>query len=119
MNFRFHPDKYDENKESNKNPENIRIEPTTKADFEAMKGTVIPSSFWNNANDFINNGKGFSLYVGDKLACIAFSAFLNKNQLELGIETCEEYRGKHFAYITCSALIDYCLNNNLEPLWAC
>jgi RimJ/RimL family protein N-acetyltransferase len=31
----------------------------------------------------------------------------------------EQYRGKGLALHACSALIDYCLEYNYEPVWAC
>jgi RimJ/RimL family protein N-acetyltransferase len=69
--------------------------------------------------DFKNNGVGFSLYHNGKLAATSFSSFRFKEKLELGIETAEEFRGKGLAQKVCAALIDYCIENNLEPIWAC
>jgi RimJ/RimL family protein N-acetyltransferase len=84
-----------------------------------MKGTVIPANFWDNADDFIQNGVGFSLFYEDQLTTTAYSAFIHDDKLELGIETLPEFRGKGFARLTCAALIDYCLENHFEPVWAC
>lgn len=117
INFRFNKVKF--YRESNTTNDDIQIQQTTKGDFTTMKGTVIPSHFWDNENDFITNGVGYSLYYKHKLAAIAFASFVEENVLELGIETIEAYRGKHFAYKVCAALIGYCLENNLEPLWSC
>jgi len=39
--------------------------------------------------------------------------------LEIGIETTKGYVRKGFALQSCSALIDYCLENKLEPVWGC
>ncbi|MCG8409826.1 MAG: GNAT family N-acetyltransferase [Bacteroidales bacterium] len=84
-----------------------------------MKGSVVPSNFWDNAHDFDKQGVGFSLYHNNKLATTAFSAFIFDKELELGMETTPEFRGKGYAQYACSALIDYCLINNYEPIWAC
>ena len=56
---------------------------------------------------------------GDEVACTAFSAFVIDQQLEIGIETADNYRGKGYAIGTCCALIDYCLENDYEPVWGC
>lgn len=117
-NFRFNTDKYIESKQHYKD-ENIKILKTGTDDFENMTGSVIPKYFWNTPNDFINNGVGYSLYYQDSLASIAFSSVVNNHYLELGIETHENFRGKNFAYEVCSALLDYCLEKGLEPVWAC
>jgi RimJ/RimL family protein N-acetyltransferase len=87
--------------------------------FEEMKGTVVPASFWKSPDHFIEKGIGFSLFYKGELASTAYSAFILDKQLELGIETREKFRGKGYAYFACSALLDYCVDNDFEPVWAC
>jgi len=87
--------------------------------FENMQGSVIPSRFWDNAVDFSNRAVAFSVMDGDRVAATAFSAFVIGNQLEIGIETSESYRGKGYALAVCMALIDYCLEHNYIPVWGC
>lgn len=119
INFKFNKAKYLENKILFEPNPDIKITRTDANDFLQMHGSVIPSRFWNNKHDFITIGIGYSLYYKNKLAGIAFSSCVDNNALELGIETCDHFRGKNFAYRTCSALINYCLENNLDPVWAC
>jgi hypothetical protein len=118
INFRFNLDKYLEIKKKHI-LSGLKIIRTDKQIFEEMKGSVVPSNFWDNSDDFVENGIGFSIYYKDKLASTAYSAFIHDNKLELGIETIEEFRGKGLATITCIALIDYCIANDFEPVWAC
>jgi RimJ/RimL family protein N-acetyltransferase len=59
------------------------------------------------------------LFCKGKLASTAYSAFILEKKLEIGIETLEEFRGKGYAYHTCCALIGHCIENGLEPVWAC
>jgi len=98
---------------------NYKIVRTDIDAFNNMKGTVVPMYFWENVEQFCNHGVGFSLFYENKLASTAYSAYMHDNYLEIGIETVEEYRGKGLAQYACSALIDYCLQNNLEPVWSC
>lgn len=120
LNFKFNKEKYSDSKKNNLfSDSSIKIVRTDKKAFEEMTGLVVPFRFWNDANDFLNNGVGFSLYIDGRLASTGFSAYIHGDKLELGIETREEFRGKGLAYITCSALIDYCRQNGLEPVWAC
>lgn len=118
VNFKFDIEKYLDFKKNNiiKKHKIIR---TDKDSFKEMKGSVVPGNFWNSAEDFCKNGIGFSLYYQEKLATTAYSAFIFNKELELGMETLPEFRGKGFAQYTCSALIDYCLLNDYEPIWAC
>lgn len=118
INFKFNVDKYLDFKQRNVNKD-FKIVRTDKEIFGKMKGSVVPMHFWNNAVQFYNDGVGFSLIYENKVASTAYSAFLHDDKLELGIETIEEFRGKGFAQYTCSALIDFCLENNFEPVWAC
>ena len=118
VNFKFNIEKYRDFKNKNLK-EKYSIKRTDKAMYEIMSGTVIPKYFWNNANQFCEKGIGFSLIIDDKPASTAYSAFVFADKLEIGIETDEKYRGKGFAMYTCSSLIDYCIEKNLEPIWAC
>lgn len=97
----------------------VKIVRTDKQIFHDMKGSVVPSYFWNSEDDFLENGVGFSLLYQGKLASTAYASFIHGDCLELGIETVEGFRGNGFAELTCAALIDYCLANNFEPIWAC
>ena len=98
---------------------NYKIVRTDIDAFNNMKGTVVPMYFWENVEQFCNHGVGFSLFYNNKLASTAYSAYMHDNYLEIGIETVEEFRGKGLAQYACSALIDYSLQNNLEPVWSC
>lgn len=99
--------------------DDIKIIRTDKEVFSKMPGSVVPAFFWETAEDFLKNGIGFSLYYKNKLASTAYSSCINGTQLELGIETVPEFRGKGFAQYVCQALIDYSLENKYEPVWAC
>ena len=118
VNFKFNKNKYVELKLGIV-PRHFKILRTDKRMFANMQGTVVPKYFWKNADHFDKSGVGFSLIVENKVVSTAYSSFIHENQLELGIETLESYRGNGFAIYTCSTLIDYCLMNNYEPIWAC
>ena len=118
VNFKFNKEAYFAFKQ-NKPKINYKIVRTDKEAFNDMKGSVVPMFFWKDAEHFCNHGIGFSLLYDNKLASTAYSAYIHDNYLELGIETVEEYRGKGLAQYACFALIDYCLQNNFEPVWSC
>lgn len=118
VNFKFDSDKFGAFKAQNRSGQ-LEIFRTGEAEFNNMPGTVVPKFFWRDVTQFLNEGIGFTLRYNGELACTSFAAFIEKGQLELGIETAPQYRGKGFAGFTCIALIDYCLANKLEPLWSC
>ncbi|MBK9290438.1 MAG: GNAT family N-acetyltransferase [Bacteroidetes bacterium] len=118
VNFRFNQQKFGKCKRPML-PDGFRIEPVNEQIFATFKGSVVPSNFWNNADDFVKMGAGFSVSYGETVASTAFSAFLLDGYLEIGIETIPAFRGMGLAWHCCAALIDYCIENNLEPVWAC
>lgn len=118
VNFKFNKEKYLDFKNQYRDKDYTIIR-TDKEMYENINGSVIPKYFWRDAEQFYHSGVGFSLIFENKIASTAYSAFIHDDQLELGIETVEDFRGKGFAINTCSALIDYCLEKNYEPVWAC
>ncbi len=118
VNFKFNPQKYHRFRQT-LNPGKYEIVRMDGGLFRKMKGSVVPQFFWDSAEDFLGHGIGFSLVMGPDPVSSAYSAYIIGKQLELGIETVPEYRGKGLARHTCAALIDYCLSHGYEPVWSC
>lgn len=118
VNFSFNREKYHAFKKQ-LNPDSYEIVRTDQQLYEAINGTVVPKYFWNSADEFVQKAVGFSLLYEGEVASTAFSAFIIDRKLELGIESSVRFRGRQFAIRTCMALIDYCLENGYEPVWAC
>ncbi|MBC9909932.1 GNAT family N-acetyltransferase [Chitinophaga varians] len=119
LNLTFNADKYREQRKQVPAEAPIQITTVSHAAFDNMTGTVIPTHFWNSADEFVSQSIGYSVYYNNTLASLAFAAFIDHEVLEIGIETCAAFRGKGLAYHSCAALIDYCLERGLEPIWAC
>ena len=117
VNFQFNADTYAALKREIK--KGVSIVRTDKTLFETMSGTVIPRYFWKDSCQFSNDGVGYSVLFDGKLVSTAFSAFIFDSMLEIGIETSKDFIGNGFALQSCSALIDYCLANKMEPVWGC
>ncbi|WP_343670560.1 GNAT family N-acetyltransferase [Chitinophaga sp.] len=99
--------------------EDIAIVQTDAVLFREMKGSVTPADFWDSEQDFLKNGFAYSLLYQGKLAATAFSACWFGELFELGIETNPEFRGQGFARLVCTKLIEFCIQQGYEPLWAC
>lgn len=117
VNFRFNKSKYTSAKHTI-SPE-FKLVRTDAELFGQIAGTVVPRYFWRNKDEFSQNAVGFSLIYRNEPVSTAFASFIHDQQLELGIETKAEFQGQGLAQLTCSALITYCMENNLEPVWAC
>jgi GNAT superfamily N-acetyltransferase len=118
VNFRFNPHSFAQLR-LGALPENFSLVRTDAAIYHALTGNVIPSHFWDNSEDFLRYGIGFSLLHQGKAMATAFASFIHEQQLELGIETVKEYQGQGYAKYVCAALINYCLENGYEPIWSC
>jgi GNAT superfamily N-acetyltransferase len=118
VNFRFNPEKYKIFKRKNiiEKYEIIRSDIEV---FNSFKGAVTPVNFFRDDLDFLERGVGFTLRYDNRSVSTSFSSFITETQLELGMETIEDYRGMGFALYTCSALIDYCIEKDYKPVWAC
>lgn len=119
VNFKFDLVDYMKAKQDTKINEKYQIVRTDRTIFEKMNGSVVPKYFWDSAEDFCARGVGFSLLCDNEVVATAFSSFVHEKQLEIGIETVEKYRGKGFAKLVTFAIIDYCIENKLEPIWSC
>lgn len=100
-------------------PAGLKLVRTDAVLFDQISGSVVPSFFWRNRLEFAENAIGFSLIANDEPVSTAFASFIHDRQLEIGIETRPEFRGQGLAQLTCSALIDYCRENDFEPIWSC
>lgn len=119
INFTFRKEKYLAFKRSLPN-EHAEIVSTTEDIFNQLAGNVVPKYFWDSYCDFEKHGIGFTLLLKDRIpASTAFASYAIDRKLEIGIETSTDYRGSGFAARVCARLIDYCLDNGLEPVWSC
>jgi hypothetical protein len=100
-------------------PNDMMLRKINKDIYEKIEGSVVPQSFWNSAEDFLENGIGYVLLKGDELISFCFSSFIVDNKLELGIETVEKYRNKGYSILVAAKMIEFCLNYGFEPVWAC
>ncbi|RXK81703.1 GNAT family N-acetyltransferase [Filimonas effusa] len=118
VNFKFNIEKYQAVSHKSTAP-GVAVVETDRELFRKMEGSVTPNFFWDSEDDFLANGKAFSLLDNNQLAATAFSAYMTSDKLELGIETLPAFRGKGYAAAVSAALIDFCISNNYEPLWSC
>lgn len=116
VNFKFHKNLFVNN---SKIPEGFILTRIDSEMYGKISGSVVPQNFWNSAEDFLENGIGFSLLSDDQVVSTCFSSFIIDDKLELGIETAERFRGKGYSIYPALALIEYCLSLGYEPIWAC
>ncbi len=119
VNFRFDPVRFADSHQPRKADVSWSVLADPIRIYQEMEGAVVPRYFWDRAEDFAASGAGRSVVVEGQIAATAFAAFCLDGCLELGIETCEKWRGRGLAYHACAALIEEALKQGLEPVWSC
>lgn len=119
-NFRFDPSRYFAAREATTRlPGDCALRPMRAEEFVLPDIGVSPAKFWKNAEQFMARGGGWCSLQGGEVAAIAFTSFRLDAQLEIGVETRLQYRGRGHAQRAACALIDACLASGLEPVWSC
>ena len=118
LNFKFDEAKfYEKYHQVDKSRYEIISTPTEML-FE-ISGSVVPKDYWKTPEQFAKMAKAFTIMIDGTPASTAFTSARHDDKLEIGIETMKEYYGKGLGYLACAKLIEYCLENNLEPVWSC
>lgn len=99
-------------------PDGWRVRDATAADFR-REGTVVPRHYWPDAATFLAHGGGAVVEREGTLGAMAFTSFRTGTDLEIGIETAPEHRGKGLARAATAALIRTASAAGLTPVWSC
>lgn len=119
VNFRFDPEHHARVARSLTLPPGCEIIDDVERIYAEMQGSVVPSTFWDDPRDLADHGSALALVCDGQIASVAFSAFTLDDEIELGVETADRFRGRGFAVHACSAMLQFCLERRLEPVWAC
>ena len=100
-------------------PNNSEIKDIDSELISKIHGGITPYLFWSSAEDFLSKGKGYCVVINDIVVAWAFSAAISDEEIDIGVETNEKYRGMGLAAIASTAMINYILSENKKPVWAC
>lgn len=100
-------------------PSDCHICEINNENFDLVRGNIVPSFSWINKEEFLKKGFGFCLTKGQAVLACAFSAGVSEKIVDIGIETNEKHRGKGYAKIVASAMVDEILKQGKTPAWAC
>lgn len=84
-----------------------------------ISGTIVPSLFWKDVNDFFIKGKGYCISCGKDIATWAFSAAVSTKEIDIGIETNLKYKQQGLGMIVAKKMIQYTIDQAKKPVWAC
>ena len=86
--------------------------------FDRLTGTVVPSMFWADYEQFSVNGKGICVMQGSEPASWAFTSAVSSTETDIGIETAEAHRHRGLAYAAAAAVMREILPHR-RPVWGC
>ena len=100
------------------NADRFRLVPIDKNNITRIKGRIIPSFSWENNEQFLNNGFGFIAMEGDNICAVAFSSAVSDSEVDIGVETYEEYRKNGLAAALAQTMCDEIIRGGRKPVWS-
>ena len=100
------------------NADRFRIVLIDKNNITRINGRIIPSFSWENNEQFLNNGFGFVAMEEDNICAVAFSSAVSDVEVDIGVETYEEYRKNGLAAALAQAMCDEIIRGGRKPVWS-
>jgi GNAT superfamily N-acetyltransferase len=85
----------------------------------AARLTDVICATWRNIDEFLERGFGYCLLEDGNILSVCHSAFIARNEVEIGISTENTFRRRGYGSLTAAAMITHCLENGFSPHWEC
>ena len=95
-----------------------RVEPISAFNYDRIHGNIIPTFSWSDKEQFLKNGFGFVALDGDKVIAVAFSAAVSSDEVDIGVETDENYRHQGLAKVVTDRMCREIISQGKKPVWA-
>lgn len=96
----------------------FRIEQIDEENLSRIEGRIIPSFSWESPDQFLKEGIGYIALDQEKVCAVAFSAAVSSDEIDIGVETHEDYRMKGLAAILAGRMCERILEIGKRPVWA-
>ena len=96
----------------------FRIEQINEENLSRIEGRIIPSFSWESPDQFLKEGFGYIALDQEKVCAVAFSAAVSSDEIDIGVETHEDYRRKGLASILAGRMCERILEIGKRPVWA-
>lgn len=100
-------------------PEGTELCPVTGDNYHLISGRIAPPFSWESKEEFLKNGFGFCLMKNGSVLSCAFSSAVSNKEIDIGVETNEQFRGRGYGIITSSAMVNEILKMGKVPSWQC
>ena len=100
------------------NTEEFRIEQINPENISKIEGRIVPSFSWETSDQFLKEGFGYIALDSGRVCAVAFSAAVSSTEIDIGVETHEDYRRKGIAAILASRMCEKIVEIGKRPVWA-
>lgn len=96
------------------------FERITSGNIGDIRGRIIPSFSWKDSDAFLRNGFGFLARSREDgtIAAVAFSSAVSPEEVDIGVETAEEYRNHGLASYLAYRMCEEIIQSGRKPVWA-
>ena len=98
--------------------ERFRIEPVTAENIGRIEGRIVPAFSWESGERFLKNGFGYAAVEGETVCAVAFSSAVSSGEIDIGVETREEYRRNGLARALAEKMCGHITRLGKKPVWA-
>ena len=95
-----------------------RVERISSQLLPRIQGRIIPSFSWDCGEQFLEKGLGYIVTEGESIAAVAFSAAVSSEEIDIGVETMEPFRGKGYATLLANTMCQTICQMGKRPVWA-
>ena len=95
-----------------------RTERISEENYDKISGKIVPGFSWKDKEQFLKNGFGFVALDGEKVIAVAFSAAVSSEEVDIGIETDENYRHRGLAKVLADKMCREIILQGKKPVWA-
>lgn len=75
--------------------------------------------FWPKREKFFSDSIGFCLCQGERVLSMVHAVWRPTQLMEMEVATAQDVRGRGYGALTCGAMLEYCLDRGIEPVWTC
>ena len=96
----------------------FRIEQIDTDNISKIEGRIIPSFSWDSSEQFLKEGFGYIVLDQGRVCAVAFSAAVSSDEVDIGVETYENYRRKGLAGLLAGRMCEHINSIGKRPVWA-
>ncbi len=94
------------------------IEQINRDNLSKITGRIIPSFSWESPEQFLKEGFGYAAFDQGRVCAVSFSAAVSSDEIDIGVETHEDYRKMGLASLLAGRMCDRIVEIGKKPVWA-